>query len=190
MTDIFTTIHGSRLYGLAHDKSDYDFYTVVTNDHKFEEGERGQRVRSFGDVTEDHVVITLGDFLKRVSTGSHQAVEALFSPVKQYTEPGFDWAFLFGNMRVTSPDVFAAYERTIRKFAFQDFKRRRHGVRLAMNLEALRKHGRFSPVMNGYEIHYANRLAETMSGNNLLRQLDIPLSDGYAESQTKKEEES
>lgn len=187
MSTIFTTIHGSRLYGLEHASSDHDYYRVVTDGHKFEEGERGQRVRSFGDKTEDILVITFTDFLRRVSKGSHQALEALFSPVKAWENDQFK-PFIESQL-VTSPDAFAAYERTIRKFAFGDFKRRRHGARLSQNLTALREFGRFNPRMTHAQIQFVNEYATTMSGNAFLRGLDIPLSDDYAESQTPNEEE-
>lgn len=187
MSTIFTTIHGSRLYGLEHASSDHDYYRVVTDKHRFEEGERGQRVRSFGDKTEDTLVITFTDFLRRVSKGSHQALEALFSPVKVWDDAGLSRKPFIEAQRVTSPDAFEAYERTIRKFAFGDFKRRRHGVRLSMNLGELRYMGRFNPHMTPKQIGYANECATTLSGNAMLRELDIPLSDDYAGTQTQNE---
>ena len=181
MTVIFSTIHGSRLYGLDHADSDYDTYTVVTNDHDFSESglRRGQHVRSFADgPNEDDVVVTLNEFLKRVGKGSHQACEALFSQEKVLGEGWVTWGPLLNAVRITSPDAFYAYERTIRKFAFGDFKRRRHAIRLAGDLWYLRMWGEFNPRMTQAEVQYATRLAEVASGNALLRRLDIPPSDG------------
>lgn len=68
---IFATIHGSYLYGTAHEHSDVDFYIVV------EEGKNLQK--KYEDNT-DVVKMNLERFLQLVWDGSHQAVEALCSP--------------------------------------------------------------------------------------------------------------
>lgn len=182
MTVIFSTIHGSRLYGLDHADSDYDTYTVVTNDHKFDTDadlRLGQHVRSFADAPDkDDVVVTLNTFMKRVNKGSHQACEALFSQEKVLGEGWVTWGPLLNAVRVTSPDAFHAYERTIRKFAFGDFKRRRHAIRLATDLHYLRETGTFNPRKPSLWVEFANKRASEASGNALLRELDIPLGDG------------
>lgn len=178
MTLIFKTIHGSHLYGLAHPKSDADTFTVVTDDHDFGDRPTRQVVRGYGDKVTDDLTFTLSEFLKRIGNGSHQSLEALFSPLKAWEsaqhwfEP-FTWHY-----RATSPEVFYTYERTIRKFAYGDFKRRRHGVRLAQNLRDLRHDGRFNARMTNRAIVEANQLANELTGNALLRRLDIPTSNG------------
>lgn len=186
MSTIFSTIHGSRLYGVDHAGSDHDTFTVVTNDHDFGDKPTRQVVRGFGDQVTDDITFTFSEFMQRVNKGSHQALEAIFSPVKEWGTKDQYSAFV-ESYHATSPDVFYAYERTIRKFAFGDFKRRRHGVRLAQNLKALREFGRFNPRMTVARIQEANEMATSLSGNALLRELDIPTSDDYAESHTNKE---
>ena len=177
MSVIFTTVHGSRLYGLDHAGSDHDSFTVVTDTHDFGDRPTRQTVRGFGDHVRDEVTFTLTEFLQRADKGSHQALEALFSPVKEWAEEKHWFEPFTWHYRATSPDVFYAYERTIRKFAFSDFKRRRHGVRLSQNLKALREFGRFNPRMTVAQIQEANEYATTMSGNAFLRGLDIPTGD-------------
>mgnify|MGYP006356908737 FL=1 len=176
MSVIFTTIHGSRLYGLHHAGSDHDSFTVVTDKHDFGDRPTRQTVRGFGDHVRDDITFTLREFMKRADNGSHQALEAMFSPVKEWPNQKHMYRRYIESWVIGSPDVFAAYERTIRKFAFEDFKRRRHGVRLAQNLKALREFGRFNPRMTVAQIQEANEYATTMSGNAFLRGLDIPLS--------------
>lgn len=178
MALIFKTVHGSHLYGLAHEGSDRDTFSVVTNDHDFGDRPTRQTVRGFGDRVEDDLTFTLGEFMRRADKGSHQSLEAMFSPVKEWATSPHPYQRYIEGWLITGGDVFHAYERTIRKFAFGDFKRRRHGVRLSQNLKALRKLGRFNPRMHTQEITEANQLANELAGNALLRRLDIPLSDG------------
>lgn len=177
MSVIFTTIHGSRLYGLDHAGSDHDTFTVVTDKHDFGDRTTRQVVRGYGDQVTNDITFTLREFMKRADNGSHQALEAIFSPVKEWPNRKHMYRRYIESWVIGSPDAFAAYERTIRKFAFGDFKRRRHGVRLAQNLGALRHLGRFNPRMSTKEISYANQLANELAGNALLRRLDIPTSD-------------
>ena len=70
---LFATVHGSYLYGTAHENSDLDFYVVV------QEGKNSQKVYDDGT---DVLRVSLEKFLSLVNTGSHQAVEALYSPYK------------------------------------------------------------------------------------------------------------
>lgn len=152
---IFTTIHGSHLYNLAGPHSDVDTYTVTTSANRAVQ--RASR-NPDGSVS-DTVTIGWDMFLSHAFSGSHQAVEALFSPFKvwhshKYLEPMLD------DMRVAGRDVLTKYERTVTKFAHaDDFKRRRHACRLWLNLQSLRWDGRFDPRMTPDEIAWATELA-------------------------------
>lgn len=189
MTVIFSTIHGSRLYGLDHASSDRDTFTVVTDDHDFGDEVTKQQVRGYGDQRTDDITMPLTHFLKRAHNGSHQSLEALFSPLKEWNPAETRWEPWLASIRITSPEVFTTYERTIRKFAFADFKRRRHAVRLSLDLSDLRFQGWFNPRLSASEVTYANEMATTLSGKALLRELDIPLSDNYADINTPNEGE-
>ena len=159
MSLIFETIHGSHLYGLAHDGSDLDFYKVY-------DGQGGGLRQSInGDI--DVVRGNLQSFIDRAMDGSHQSAEALFSPVKIWGE-GMEekyGAYIEG-IRIGGAVVTAKYERTIKKFCYGDFKRRRHACRLRFNLGEIRDFGRFNPRLNGPQIAWINKTAE-LEGDEL-----------------------
>lgn len=165
---IFTTPHGSRLYGWHHENSDHDIFEVTTSTRS-----RARQTVSYAEGT-DKVSVGLDTYLRRVREGSHQAVEALFSPYKVWgssPEATYFRPYL-SSLRVQGADVFAAYERTIKRFCHGEFKQRRHAVRLALNLSDLRSEGRFNPVMSPFHIQWATRLAEsTLSGEELWKTL-------------------
>lgn len=158
---IFETVHGSHLYGLAHDGSDHDVFRVTTSTRP--------RAKHFERGAEDVCEVGITVFLERALAGSHQSVEALFSPRKEWRDTRY--RALVENTRVTGADVFAKYERTIRKFAYGDFKRRRHACRLALNLDGLRRDGRFEPVMTDIEKVLATKLATQFEGEELLEHI-------------------
>lgn len=157
---IFKTVHGSHLYGTAHEGSDRDIYEV----YEGSETKLTQRVSGQDDVVRGD----LEAFLLRALSGSHQSLETLFSPVKEW-EPGMEekyGAFLSG-LRVTGRDVFEKYERTIKTFCYGDFKRRRHAVRLNTDLRWLRRTGRFNPQMDEFEVLLSLELASRFEGEEL-----------------------
>lgn len=82
---IFETVHGSHLYGLAHAGSDRDVFRVYCS----HDGRRRARQRVSSDT--DVLSMSLDRFLELASSGAHQCVEAMFSPVKIW-DPRF--AFL------------------------------------------------------------------------------------------------
>ena len=156
---VFTTVAGSRLYGMSHDDSDYDTFTVVTG--------RRRKGRHHVNGDQDRVVVTLPRFLDLVTSGSHQSVEALFSPYKEWNPQYESLRPFLESYRITGPEVFAKYERTIKSFCYGDFKRRRHAVRLMWGLSQLRDRGFLVPVLRPQEVEYATILAETLEGEEL-----------------------
>lgn len=154
-TVILETVHGSHLYGLAHPGSDHDLFRVVYKRRK-------ALVRFDGH--EDHREFGLDKFLEYVYTGSHQSCEALFSPVA-YIHPYY--APMFRSMRVTGSTVSSAYRRTIRAFSFGDEKKRRHAVRLALNLRDIQRCGRFNPRLSEQQRATVLSLASALSGDEL-----------------------
>ena len=161
---IFRTQHGSHLYGFEHAGSDYDLYEVY-------EG-KSHTLRQSTDGTLDVVTGTLEAFLLRAASGSHQSVEAIFSESKEWA-PGMEekWGPLIENFRVTDPEAFAKYERTIKKFAFGDYKRRRHACRLAINLGELRETGRITPRLHPVDRVLCSGYAKIYEGHELLDQI-------------------
>lgn len=155
---IFTTIHGSHLYGLNTPFSDVDTFTVTTSDS-----------RARQKVTPDRDSVTIGwdAFLRYAFSGSHQSVEALFSPYKEWHSHHELRHYLDG-MRVTGGDALAKYRRTIKSFAYSDdMKKRRHACRLWLNMQGLRYEGRFNPVMTPDEKLWASNLAADFGRDEL-----------------------
>jgi hypothetical protein len=160
VTVIFSTIHGSRLYGMSTPDSDEDIFMVTDS--------RSAKARhSVNQETGyDQCLVGLDTFLRRIFEGSHQSVEALFSPYKVWhSRP--ELKDYLESMRINGPEVYAKYERTIKRFCFGDFKRRRHAARLALNLADLRAYGKFNPVMSPTQIRYAGLAAERYKDEQL-----------------------
>lgn len=163
---IFTTTHGSRLYGLSHTTSDRDRFTVILDPNT-------KTVHKV-DAWEDHVYMGWKRFLLNALSGSHQSVEALFSRRKSWTPEGLKFKPMLDAIRIEGPDVFLKYERTIRKFSFGDYKRRRHAVRLALNLQGLRDKGRFDPELTENQRKFVTQMATGYFGEELLEALEVP----------------
>lgn len=145
-TVLFKTIHGSHLYGLAHAASDEDWYAVVSRD------KRGAKKRyAKHNITGDQDVmkVDLSTFRHFCDEGVPQALEALFSPV-----PEVDLLTDFRNSYTVSlPAVFRTYNRTIRNFAEDEsVKKRRHALRLAVNLRQMTMTGRFNPRLTAMQV--------------------------------------
>lgn len=135
---ILRTLHGSRLYGLAHAASDYDWYEV--HDH----ARTRQRVAGDQDVTR----IGLSEWLAECDKGVPQALEAMFAP------PGFAdvdrFAAYRAGYRANVGNAADTYTRTIASFMRAgDPKRVLHSSRLRRDLNELRRHGRFDPTAFG-----------------------------------------
>lgn len=160
--EVFRTVHGSYLYGLAHSGSDRDTFIVT-----FEDSGRARQ-----SITGDDDTVRVGwrTFLSLAASGSHQSCEALFSTQKEWTPEGLALLPLIEGMRVTGGEVAYKYERTIRKFAHGDFKKRRHAARLSLNLIGLRTQGRFDPTLSPWAIQMTNRAAQ-LEGDDLLELL-------------------
>ena len=137
---IFSTPHGSRLYGLHHADSDYDRFDIY-GWTKF----RGkQKITGADDVTKT----SFDRFMRYCDKGVPQYLEAMFS-----TQATFD---LIPNLRATympnMTNVRDTYKRTIKSFWLagieeDDFKRRRHAWRLWYNLDTMEQYGRFNPTL-------------------------------------------
>ena len=95
---IFTTTHGSRLYGFAHADSDFDTFTVTDS--------TSRRVKQSVDGEgNDRAIVGINRFLNLAVSGSHQSVEALFSPVKEWadTDSARKWRTLIRFVRDANP---------------------------------------------------------------------------------------
>lgn len=145
---LFSTPHGSHLYGLANEDSDNDYYTVVTKmpvDHRWGRQTRSKYAKQKIQDGEDHLVIDLGTWLEQCRSGVPQALEAMFS-----NEATVDHLYALRSGYRVGTGVYDRYLRTIKSFALSEddgFKRRRHALRLAHNLADIRRYGRFEPTL-------------------------------------------
>lgn len=186
---IFTTIHGSHLYGLNNNSSDVDHYVVVRD---------GSTIQSKKD-SEDVliIIITLDDFLTSVSKGVPQAVEALFSSKKVYQNS--NWEPYINGLRPGN-NLLTIYRRTIFNFAhrnggrtggalvtaksspYYQMKIKRHALRLCINLNEYVLYGMFNPTLSEldssviselvYDRNYLNIVDEALS-RSLMGELDL-----------------
>lgn len=141
MEVLFRTVHGSRLYGLHHAGSDYDYYTVVS---KVKTARAKYAKQSIVDGV-DSVVVDFGTWIGQCQLGVPQALEAMFSDQIIIDKIGpFRHNFYVGTQ------CWDRYLRTIKSFALDEensFKKKRHALRLACNFQDLRRWGRFNPQL-------------------------------------------
>lgn len=154
---LFSTPHGSHLYGLAHAGSDRDTYTVVSRlPHVAHNGTRSRYAKQRISGAEDTFVIDLSTFMRLCDKGVPQALEAMWSRTPT--------ADLLGSLRGSyraSTAVLPTYLRTIRHFARAgDFKRKRHALRLGLNARDIAEFGFFNPTLTLEQAALITRLAE------------------------------
>lgn len=155
---LLRTAHGSTLYGLAHAASDDDTYEVYAG-----KGKSAQRISG----NDDAFTTSLSEFLKMCDRAVPQALEAMFSTNKEIAP---EYAAFFANYRAGSAAMLDRYTRTALNFSKDDrgheythpfyFKRRRHALRLCLNLADGLAFGRFNPALTEAEAQELTRLAE------------------------------
>lgn len=164
MEVLFKTVHGSRLYGLAHKDSDHDFYTVVSKVKRVKAKYAKQTIHD----GVDSMVVDFGTWLMQVENGVPQACEAMFSQMPLVDNlPGFRQGYRLGT------EVYARYLRTIKSFALNEeedydfaFKKRRHALRLACNLNDIGRYGRFNPTLDENDIEVVNYWANNCTAED------------------------
>lgn len=142
------TIIGSRLYGTHHEGSDYDYFMVVTKRPSKKARYAKQTIVDGLDST----VVDFGTFMMGLQKGVPQYCEAALSRVPSESMiKGMLDGLRFGS------SAWATYLRTIKSMVLSDdYKRRRHSLRLAMNLSDLRRYGRFDPTLNDDQLTLLN----------------------------------
>ena len=158
---LFKTVHGSRLYGLSHAGSDWDYYTVVTkrvSDTRFGRQTRAKYAKQKITGDQDSMVIDFGTWVEQCRSGVPQALEAMFSamPVGEDRIADFRRGYRVGT------EVFERYFRTIKSFALAEddgIKKRRHALRLALNLNELARTGRFNSTLSAEDARYITNMA-------------------------------
>lgn len=155
-TVLFKTIHGSRLYGLAHANSDEDYYVVTPTTRTKKALNAKHRMEGVLDT----VTTDFASFSRMAQLGVPQALEAMFS--KKSTSPFFE-SYRSGWF-ASDPEVVDRYIRTIHAFSMDEsdkqVKYRRHALRLSLNLDELVHTGRFNPTLNRRDVRYVQKAAE------------------------------
>lgn len=138
---LLKTVHGSRLYGLAHEHSDYDYWEVYANKIPSPAKQIKQTIKGENDVT----VMNLSTFMLYAYRSSHQVLDCMFS---QKCDVDLI-ADLRHNFRLNTATFVPLYERTIKSFWMrEDLKSKRHAVRLTMQLKQGLTWGRYEPTLN------------------------------------------
>lgn len=151
MEALFTTIHGSRLYGLAHADSDSDYFTVV---NKVKTSRKKYAAQTIVDGV-DTTVMDLGTWLHYCEMGAPQSLEAMFS-----RRPVVDHIGALRAQYRAGTQVYSRYLHVIKTCAMEDdFKHKRHALRLALNLRSIGRTGRFNPTLSPAAVQVLNRWA-------------------------------
>lgn len=141
---LLRTVHGSRLYNFSHDKSDYDYYEVYVG-----KGKAKQTI--VGEV--DTLRISYDSFMLQCQKGVPQALEALWSPVKEVDKI----PFISDTFNACNTEVYKTYMRTIRNFwSSGELKRKRHAIRLCINLSEILDVGYLNPSLSKADVEYCN----------------------------------
>ena len=104
------------------------------------------------------MVVDFGTWVEMCRSGVPQALEAMFSqmPVGDDSIADFRRDFRVGT------EVLERYFRTIKSFALaedESIKKRRHALRLALNVNELARTGRFNPTLSAEDARYINDYA-------------------------------
>lgn len=150
---LFGTVHGSHLYGLAHAGSDYDYFAV----HGWDKFKGHQRIAG----KDDRLNTSYDRFMRYAERGVPQYLEAMWSRKADFDELPFN-RFEYG---IDWSKVLDTYQRTIKSFWLngweeQNRKKRRHALRLTLNLRSMYETGRFNPTMTPEEIKWCEDRAD------------------------------
>lgn len=102
------------------------------------------------------MVVDFGTWLLSCEKGVPQALEAMFSTMPIVDEIG---SFRAGYRVGTG--VYDTYLRTIKSFIMTgEYKKKRHGLRLAFNLHTIRELGYFNPTLTSQQVEIVSELAK------------------------------
>lgn len=168
---LFKTVHGSHLYGLAHAGSDNDYYVVLETQRKKKARYAKQSIVDGVDTT----TVDFGTWVNQCQAGVPQALEAMFSHYPMYESEGIKE---YRNSFRAGSNMRDRYYRTIDNFlAEPDFKKNRHGLRLALNLRDGLRYGRFNPTLTRRQAVWVTFHAKN-TGLNDLRGMAFGLANG------------
>lgn len=152
---LFSTPHGSHLYGTAHSASDEDFFEVYENRiGRIKARFAKQKISGKDDVLRTD----LSTFMQYAKKGVPQYLEAMYSDMATVDLIGTPFRYSF------RPDLWEAihtYRRTItalynRGLEENDDKFKRHAWRLAFNLRYIERGMKVSPLLSPDELLWIN----------------------------------
>lgn len=154
---ILRTITGSRLHGTSHDNSDYDFFTVVTEDIK---------TKSTTSPHEDNVLMSYSTFSELVRKGSPRELEALFSQKKEVSNPALE------SIHPVTSKAVDRFLNMIVNLVNRDksLKTQRHAVRLCLYISDLLEFGFFNPSLSPAQLDTV-LIRDKMNRDELIRYL-------------------
>jgi len=155
MALLLRSFAGSHLYGLARPESDLDYYEVHDRSLAGNLGKERKTVQTIVDGV-DVTAVGLSHFMDLAISGSHQALDAMFSERTAVDEiTAMRKGFRVGQ------HIAPIYNGIIIKFALQDTPRKRkHAVRLAYNLHDMMETGRFNPTLTPERAQHVLATAE------------------------------
>jgi predicted nucleotidyltransferase len=159
--NLVTVKHGSHLYGLARPDSDIDLYTIY--DFLNKNWRPRRQVKQHIENETDQVKISLDKYIEQLKKGVPQAVEVLFARPEHWLDHDANWQEIAGSLEqhLVITDVLETYKRTVMNFFLEDnFKKNRHGFRLLLNADELKRTNQFNPTLSQYQIDIVNELAE------------------------------
>jgi hypothetical protein len=158
---LFKTVHGSHLYGLESENSDRDFYTVVLRERRGRKYKYAKQTVT-GDV--DNMTVDVGTWLLMCEKSVPQALEAMFSP-----KPLVDELSALRNSYRVGGTMRDTYLRTMENFVQSgDDKRKRHALRLYLNLKQASRYGRFNPRLTAHQRWWVDSVATRFSDESVL----------------------
>lgn len=170
---LFKTIAGSRLHGLDSNLSDFDYVEVHTELPQSKHGYKTleQTVENGADVTK----VTLSRFLELASAGSHQMLDAIYSPI-----PEVDHISALRAGFVGGSNIINRLRGTIVELLGKgEPKKLRHAARITVNLEEFLDKGYYNPVLSDESKNFINnvsqqnRIGKVYSALNLYSRTEI-----------------
>lgn len=158
-TILLSTVTGSHLYGMNHAGSDVD-RLIVTTVMPIETRTTRRRQKAIVTVTQDldTTIFQLSPFMNHANNGVPRMLEAMFSE-KADIDRISEFRHGFHADAIQMCNSYRSSTETFKKF---DFKRRRHMLRQALNLnEALNGNLRFNPTLSEKDIRLITEFAKS-----------------------------